>query len=77
MDKISLDGRLVCVVDDDAIYRQYLSTILASKKLILIVSGENKRDILERALLEEVNPNIPASYLSLHPHVTVMTDFDL
>jgi glucosamine-6-phosphate deaminase len=54
-----------------------IRTILASKKLILIVSGENKRDILERALLEEINPNIPASYLSLHPHVTVMTDFDL
>jgi glucosamine-6-phosphate deaminase len=54
-----------------------IRTILSSKKLILIVSGEKKRDILERALLDEVNPQIPASYLSLHPHVTVLTDFDL
>jgi glucosamine-6-phosphate deaminase len=53
-----------------------IQTILSSKKLILIVSGEKKRAILERALLGEVDRNIPASYLSLHPHVTVLTDFD-
>jgi glucosamine-6-phosphate deaminase len=54
-----------------------LKTILASKKLILLVSGEHKRAILEQALLEDsYDPEIPASYLSLHPHVTVLTDFD-
>jgi glucosamine-6-phosphate deaminase len=54
-----------------------ISTILASKKLILIASGEGKRGILKKALLGAVTPEIPASFLSLHPHVTVLTDFDL
>jgi len=54
-----------------------IRTILASKKLILIVSGQKKREIMERALLGQVCPEIPASYLSLHPHVTVLSDFEL
>lgn len=53
-----------------------IRTILNSRKLILIASGAHKKDILERALLGSVNPDIPASYLSLHPHVTVLTDFE-
>jgi glucosamine-6-phosphate deaminase len=53
-----------------------IETILNSKKLILIASGERKRAILERALLGPVTPEVPASFLSLHPHVTVITDFD-
>lgn len=54
-----------------------IETILASRKLILIASGERKREILERALLDPVSEGIPASFLSLHPHVTVITDFEL
>ncbi|HEY9775685.1 MAG TPA: glucosamine-6-phosphate deaminase [Planktothrix sp.] len=53
-----------------------IETILASKKLILIASGDRKREILERAMLGPVTPDVPASFLSLHPHVTVITDFD-
>jgi len=53
-----------------------IRTILNSRKLILIASGAHKKDILEQALLGSVDPNIPASYLSLHPHVTVLTDFE-
>jgi glucosamine-6-phosphate deaminase len=53
-----------------------IRTILGSRKLILIASGAHKKNILEQALLGNVDPNIPASYLSLHPHVTVLTDFD-
>jgi glucosamine-6-phosphate deaminase len=53
-----------------------IRTILNSRKLILIASGAHKKDILEQALLGSLDPNIPASYLSLHPHVTVLTDFE-
>jgi glucosamine-6-phosphate deaminase len=53
-----------------------IETILSSKKLILVASGEKKREILEKAMLGPVTPEVPASYLSLHPHVTVITDFD-
>ncbi|MGH9553573.1 MAG: glucosamine-6-phosphate deaminase [Terriglobales bacterium] len=54
-----------------------IETILQSRKLILIASGIEKREILERAMLGPVTPEIPASFLSLHPHVTVITDFDI
>ncbi|HEY9716702.1 MAG TPA: glucosamine-6-phosphate deaminase [Trichormus sp.] len=54
-----------------------IQTILNSNKLILIASGIKKREILERAMLGPVCPEIPASFLSLHPHVTVITDFDI
>lgn len=52
-----------------------LRTILSSKKLILMASGERKRAILERALHGPVIPEVPASFLQMHPDVLVCTDF--
>jgi diguanylate cyclase (GGDEF)-like protein len=40
MDAISLDGRVVCVVDDDTIYRQYLSALLTTKKLDVVEAAD-------------------------------------
>lgn len=54
-----------------------IETILSSRKLILIASGRDKQEILERAMLGNVTPEVPASFLSLHPHVTVITDFEV
>lgn len=43
MEKISLDGRVVCVVDDDDIYRQYLLAMLTQKKLNVVeASGSDE-----------------------------------
>ena len=52
-----------------------ISTILRSKKIILLVSGKHKEQVLTRALSGTADPEIPASYLSLHPNVHVLTDF--
>ncbi len=53
-----------------------IETILASQRIILLASGEKKQAILERALLGPVDVQVPASFLSLHAHVTVLSDFD-
>jgi glucosamine-6-phosphate deaminase len=52
-----------------------IQTILASKNIILMASGKNKKEILAQALRGPVTPDVPASFLQLHKHVTVMTDF--
>jgi glucosamine-6-phosphate deaminase len=53
-----------------------IETILNSKRIVLVASGEKKKEILEKALQGEVDVQIPASFLSLHEHVTVLSDFE-
>ena len=54
-----------------------ISTILGSKKIILMASGKQKKSILKRALEGPITPDVPASFLQLHRALNVMTDFDL
>ncbi|ADU31936.1 glucosamine-6-phosphate deaminase [Evansella cellulosilytica] len=51
-----------------------INTILSSKKIILMVSGEKKASALNRLLNGEVSPEFPASVLLEHPNVTVVAD---
>ncbi len=48
-----------------------IGTIMKAKKLLLI-AGEGKADIVERAISGDVVPSVPASVLQLHPDVTVI-----
>lgn len=52
-----------------------LSTIMGSKKIILLTSGEKKRPIIERAFKGEVTNQVPASLLQKHQALSVWTDF--
>ncbi|HEY9870080.1 MAG TPA: glucosamine-6-phosphate deaminase [Candidatus Obscuribacterales bacterium] len=52
-----------------------LTTIMSSRKVILIASGQHKQGILSRALTGPVTAAVPASYLQVHPALTVLTDF--
>lgn len=52
-----------------------MGTILKSKKIILIASGEKKRQAVQRLLHEHrIDPSLPASYLHLHRDVTIIVD---
>jgi glucosamine-6-phosphate deaminase len=51
-----------------------LGGIFSSKKIILIVSGESKAPIVKKLLDEVIKTDIPASFLHLHPDVTVILD---
>ncbi len=47
-------------------------SIMQAKKILMIVNGEGKKEILEKALFGPITPEVPASILQLHPDVTVI-----
>jgi len=51
-----------------------ISTIMKSKEILLLVSGENKRDAITQLLTQGVNESFPASVLKNHPYVTMIAD---
>lgn len=51
-----------------------IKTIMKSKKIILMASGEGKADIISQLVKDEISPNIPASVLHLHDHVLILID---
>ena len=51
-----------------------IQTILNAGKILLIASGPDKAAILREALLGPVTPEVPASILQLHNHVTIVAD---
>lgn len=51
-----------------------LRDILQSREVLLLVSGAQKRTQLQRLLRPEVTPEFPASFLWLHPALTIYCD---
>lgn len=51
-----------------------IGNIMGARKIVLLVSGENKAHIIRRAFCEDVTPEVPASVLQLHPNVTIIAD---
>ena len=49
-----------------------IKSIMQAKKILLIASGEDKREIMEKVLFGPVTPDVPASILQLHPDLTVV-----
>ncbi|MCX7970672.1 MAG: glucosamine-6-phosphate deaminase [Negativicutes bacterium] len=54
-----------------------VGTIMQARKILLIVTGDKKRDILQQSLFGPVIPEVPASILRFHPYLTVVTDINL
>ena len=55
-------------------YTMGSKTIMQAKKILIVVNGENKADIVERAFFGPVTPEVPASILQLHNDVTLVGD---
>lgn len=55
-------------------YTMGIQTIMKAKKILLLVSGEDKAAILRDALCGPVTPQVPASILQLHNDVIVVAD---
>ena len=49
-----------------------IGTIMAAKKIVMVVTGADKKDILHKTFWGPVTPEVPASILQLHPDVTVI-----
>ncbi len=55
-------------------YTMGIRTIMMARKILVIVSGEDKADIVQKAFFGPVVPHVPASILQMHPDVTVVAD---
>ena len=45
-----------------------------TKKIVIIVSGEDKAEIVNKAFFGPVTPQVPASILQFHPDVCLVAD---
>lgn len=55
-------------------YTMGIQTIMSARKILLLVSGAEKAEILHKALCGPITPHVPASVLQLHNDVTVVAD---
>ncbi|MGM9662503.1 MAG: glucosamine-6-phosphate deaminase [Oscillospiraceae bacterium] len=51
-----------------------IKNIMQARRILVVVSGEDKADIVYRAFLGAVVPEVPASILQMHPDVTLVGD---
>jgi len=51
-----------------------MSDILQSRKILLLVNGKHKRNILQQLMKKQVSTQLPASFLWLHQDVTCLCD---
>jgi len=55
-------------------YTMGIKSIIQAKKILMIVSGKDKADILMKLLNGPVTPAVPASILQLHNDLTIVAD---
>lgn len=55
-------------------YTMGIGTIMKAKRIVLIVSGADKADIVKKAFFGPITPQVPASILQLHPDVCLVAD---
>ena len=51
-----------------------MDSILQSKKIILLITGTNKEQIIEKLLKRKITTQLPASFLWMHPNVECYID---
>lgn len=49
-----------------------MMSIMQAKKIVMVVNGLAKKEILEKSIYGPITPEVPASILQLHPNVTVI-----
>ncbi len=55
-------------------YTMGIGTIMKSRKILLLASGEDKAEAVYQTLCGPVTPKLPASILHFHPNVTIIAD---
>ena len=55
-------------------YTMGIKSIMQAKKIMVIVSGESKREIVKKAFHGPITPEVPASVLQLHSDVILVGD---
>ncbi len=57
-----------------AAFTMGIGTVMAAKKIVMVVTGADKREILRKTFWGPVTPEVPASILQFHPDVTLICD---
>ena len=57
-----------------AAYTMGIGTVMAARKILMVVTGRDKAEILKKSFFGPVTPEVPASILQFHPDVTVICD---
>ncbi|MDE7246594.1 MAG: glucosamine-6-phosphate deaminase [Lachnospiraceae bacterium] len=55
-------------------YTMGIKSIMQAKKIVVIVSGESKKEIVKKAFTGPITPEVPASVLQLHNDVILVGD---
>ena len=55
-------------------YTMGVQTIMLARRIVLVVSGENKAETVREAFFGPVTPQVPASILQLHTDVSIVAD---
>ena len=57
-------------------YTMGTRTIMQARKILMVVSGKDKAEIIKKAFYGPVTPEVPASILQMHPDFTLVADED-
>ncbi len=57
-----------------AAFTMGIGTVMAAKKIVMVVTGEDKAEIIAKSFQGPVDPQVPASILQFHPDVTLIVD---
>ena len=73
---IEANKRFFASIDDvpKQAYTMGIGTIMSAKKILIVVSGEDKADTVAKAFFGPVTPEVPASILQLHADVVLVAD---
>lgn len=55
-------------------YTMGIGTIMSARKVLLVVAGEDKAEIVKTAFFGPVTPQVPASILQFHPDFVLVAD---
>ena len=73
---IDANKRFFESIDDvpRAAFTMGIGTIMAAKKIVMVVTGADKKEILKKTFWGPVDPQVPASILQFHKDVTLICD---
>lgn len=80
--RVMLDEKMIEMINASGEFKEeidcYVSigmkTLMKTKKIVVIATGEGKAEILNQAFNGELTSTIPASILQFHPDVTILCD---
>lgn len=55
-------------------YTMGIKTIMSAEKVLVVISGEDKADIVKKAFFGPITPRVPASILQLHRNAVIIAD---